>query len=196
MLTTVRRLKEILGIPAEDTTQDARLTGYILAAGEMIEAYCGRQFERKTRVLELPEFDGGHVLLKAYPVNDVALVTLAGRALPGCRLDKGAGILTLPHDVAGPLAVTYTGGYVLPGRKGAPDLPETLRFACELLAQTLIGLEDNGGQNATQERIGDYSITYGRNVVGSGAGAGSEGGLLFYAPAVAAMIRPYTARWA
>jgi hypothetical protein len=196
MLETVGRLKAAMGIPDGDASQDARLAAYILAAGEMIEAYCCRQLERKERLLELPEFDGRRALLKAYPVACVAAVELDGAAVGGWRLDKSAGILALPRRCSGALAVTYTGGYVLPCKSGAPKLPETLRLACGLLAQALACLEDNGGQGATQERIGDYSITYGRNVVGSGAGAGSEGGLLVCAPAVAARVRPVVARGA
>lgn len=181
--------KVMLGIPAEDTTQDDKLTRLISAASELIEVY----LRRKLRFAEHTEtaWQKGECLwLRGYPVQQVIEIMTGDRVLDvPIVVDKVAGLVRRKDGLPWPhLPEGYTVRYL----GGLDSVPMTIQNACLMLTQQMDGATANGGGVVQSERIGDYSITY---ASGSATGAADGGGGLdAFSPAILALLRPYMGR--
>lgn len=127
-LTTIERIKDRLGITADDF--DATLTRMILAATARIEAMCGRRFVQGTYTHEL--HDGSDIggtrrrflILKNAPVSTIATIEYqaGSNSNPDWReldedsyhADLANGLVDVPGGLPAGfqnIRVTYTGGF-------------------------------------------------------------------------------------
>lgn len=75
-ISTVTRVKVLLGIDADDESQDALLAQLLAGVEAVVEGYCHREFASSTRT-EYHTGSGGHrLLLRRRPVSSVAAVYL------------------------------------------------------------------------------------------------------------------------
>lgn len=157
MLTTVKRAKTLMHIPADDTSQDAEIEMFIGIASDAIEARCRRIFKRQIHEQDIHRVSGCHLLCDNYPVYS-ATITKGNEILTGYRLQKDRGILSWA-DWPCDFNVSYEAGYILPSddpEAPEPTLPRQLEYACVLFiqfAQRRPGIKS--------ERVGDISVTYG-----------------------------------
>lgn len=140
-LTTVARLKGIIGAKADDTTNDALFAETIERVSKDLAGKCGRTFEYEAAITEFHDGDGRTrtLLVRRPPI--VAVTTLhddTGRAYLTAHLiaaadyvvDKEAGIITLDGFAFATglqnIKVVYGGGYqVIP-----QDLEEAALVIC------------------------------------------------------------------
>ncbi|MCZ8518880.1 phage head-tail connector protein [Paenibacillus caseinilyticus] len=162
MLATLAKIKPMLEISEEDSSQDQLLEALLVASSTAIENYCRRSFgyqEHKDVVVD--GVRGKSLLLPNYPVHSVSAVSFEDGMREDFELDAEKGILFRRAGwPCGERAITvsYTAGYVLPGDATAErpqTLPRVLEIACMLLTQTL--MRDPG---ASSERVGDISVSY------------------------------------
>lgn len=159
LLTTLDRAKPLMGIPTDDTSQDAELSLLIPVASAAIEAHCRRKFGRSDYVETVDRVEGGYLLLRNYPINSVTQVLLNG-ADEVVDFETNSDIGSLFRKQGWPrtertIKVNYSAGYVLPGGAGPSDLPPQLEFACVLFIKHL--QREPGVQS---ERVGDISVAY------------------------------------
>jgi hypothetical protein len=118
-LPTLAEVKAHLNEPVDDTSSDAKLTGYLNSAVEAVEAKVGPLTLRtETDVLTA---NGSTLILRHPPVREVLSVAstrwgtvLSSVALTDVRLDGEAGLLHLRTLLYGEVTVTYTAGAVTP----------------------------------------------------------------------------------
>jgi len=130
VLTTANALKEQIGIPAEETSQDSLLERLIRAATDAIEAECRREFEK--REYEETFKDKETIFLSGYPVDEVTEIKKDDEALAEYEINKELGIIKLEEK--GTIEVKYTAGYILPDNSEDRDLPYDIEDACIMLA--------------------------------------------------------------
>jgi len=123
-LPTLETLKELLGIPVEDTSKDTAIQSTLDAAIEIIEEYCGRGLRYDT---EREEFDpitsrDAVLFLYRFPVDEVTRVAADDADIaPGSyAIFKASGMLrwrsyrTFTHLCCAndqSITVEYSGGY-------------------------------------------------------------------------------------
>jgi hypothetical protein len=158
MLTTPDKARRMMGDPPEED-----LIPVLLAASTAIEDRCRRKFGYASYTEWPGSLPGSLLALKNYPVYTAEANDLENSPLHGIEiLDNGI----LFRRCGWPqrersITVHYTGGYILPGDNqedfpaAVQKLPETLEYACIMLAKYL--LREPGVQ---QERVGDISVTY------------------------------------
>ncbi|TQR29397.1 phage head-tail connector protein [Brevibacillus brevis] len=183
MLTTIDKAKSLLGIPADDETDNGQLALYLAAATSAIETYCRRSFrlqEYKDRKHD--GVRGKDLLLEGYPIVQVSKVQIDGVDVSDYETVAEKGILFRRDGWKASdrqITLTYTAGYVLPG-DATPEkpqtLPESLELACVLFCQTLMRTP-----GVTSERVGDLAVSYAND--GEGLPA-----------AVKSLVNPYK-RW-
>jgi hypothetical protein len=124
-LTTRRKLKLHIGIPAAITSKDSLLDQIIEGASAYIETYTNRKFgvEEYTEVLDgTPEDE---IFLKQYPVVDILSLTISGNEVDldaeeesdQIILDKETGSVYRENGFGSgrkAVRITYTAGYNLP----------------------------------------------------------------------------------
>ena len=134
---TLAELKEMLGIPPGDTTQDEEIVANMAATIAIVEAYLGRgvAFATETQTFEPVDTRNPKLMLFRFPVSEVTTVTVDGAALTGWRVLKASGILEwfgvygarFPHytyNEAPVVEVAYSGGY--PDDAFPPDLLDAI----------------------------------------------------------------------
>ncbi|WP_435107349.1 hypothetical protein [Nocardiopsis synnemataformans] len=139
------------------------LTAYLAAASAAIRDAAGAPISQITSTIALEGERGRRLHLPAPPVTSVAAVLLDGEEVTDYRLTSGA--LWRSGGWAHPgapseVTVTYT--------HGLPEVPaDIVMLVCRIAATTLLAYRseaDGAGLAAAdirQERIGDYSVTYG-----------------------------------
>ncbi|MBW7452446.1 phage head-tail connector protein [Paenibacillus sepulcri] len=163
MLTTLARAKSLLGLAEEDISQDALLLISLKAASRAIEDRCRRSFCLLEHIEHCTGLPGPFLSVRQYPIRSVSsIMSDHGGALdPFEIVEETPGLL---YRACGwprgerSIVITYRAGYVLPeqGTEEEPsDLPETLEWACVLLAQHL-----QRTPGVQSERVGDISVTY------------------------------------
>src|SRR4051812_25856585 len=93
-LVTLETVKQELGIAADNTAQDARLTRYISQASAQIHTYTQRIFPLQTyrnRYLADHAPMRG-LILSAWPVTEIAVLTEDGVAVTDYELDAEPGL--------------------------------------------------------------------------------------------------------
>lgn len=161
MLATLSKLKPMLYIPLEDTSQDIQLTAWLQAASQAIEDHCNRPFATGEYTEQRSGNCVKHIALPCTPVHEVVEVTDSAELVEGFTLLSG-GILYRASWPPGyyNLTVRYIGGYTLPSddhEAPASTLPASIETACLMLARMMI----TGEWGKTEERFGqDYTAKY------------------------------------
>ncbi len=129
MLTTVIAVKEQLGIPTSDTSQDNIIQRQIRAVSTAIENYCKRRFAAQDYVHTFDPTYTDTILSKEYPIIDISRVTYDGDNLAvteyifdHTRIFKAEGTWNKKVEIE------YAAGYALPGEVKR-DLPYDLEDA-------------------------------------------------------------------
>ncbi|NLO90845.1 MAG: phage gp6-like head-tail connector protein [Elusimicrobia bacterium] len=154
-LTTLEEAKTYLGIAASDTGRDALLESLIDAVSEAAQALTGRIFIARP-VSGEPHQGGGNCLqLDHYPVLSVQSVSENGAELAasGYQAELRGGILTKNGRWGETVLASYTPGY---GQTHA-DVPRPVKLACWLWLAALL---DQANPDVSQERMGEYSVSY------------------------------------
>lgn len=181
-------LKADLGISG--ATYDTALERRILAASQMIEAYCGRKFRQGTRAEKLPGYGTSRLLPSVLPIVSVTSVVFDdGSAIDAANYSVETdsngdgwalyapfgwqwtaaglqGIDRQPIPLVGSerraFTVTYVGGYGLPNdtTPPSPTLPTIISEACIMLAGTLWRRRGRDA-NVMAESVGDASVQFG-----------------------------------
>jgi len=153
MLTTLERLKQIM---PEINPLD--LEFFAKAASSNIVKYLNRPLEQKS----ITEWIAGNknskfLNVKLYPLLDVTSVLVDSQPTADYKIVAESGRLYREQGwIEGfqRIEITYTGGYILPGKDGV-NLPEEIELACILHIQDLMRTP-----GVTSERVGDISVTY------------------------------------
>jgi hypothetical protein len=180
-LIQLTTLKTRLGIPPEDTANDAVLAHIIELCGQVFEEFCGRKFEYQAEDTVTQPVDFGRFLwAKRLPVWSVGAVsyrvpgssdwvTAAGGAAPhighsAVCLDWDI-VRALPDD--GEVRAVYAGGYLMPGAQaveGVEYLPKTIELAaveqCAFLFQNRnrLGFASAGGSAGGLQALIDTGV--------------------------------------
>jgi hypothetical protein len=130
---TLDELKEMLGIPANDTSQDADIASMVAATIAIVESYLGRGIQAfsGTQQFEPINTRNPKLLLFSFPVQIVRSVTADGAAVDGWRVLHSSGVLEWQGRGCGyawpacperdPIVIVdYDGGY--PDDAWPPDL--------------------------------------------------------------------------
>lgn len=186
MLCTLTDVKVLLGIPAEDTTKDAKLTLFIKSASAKIEGYLGYSLAYGTYTEELHSVDNRQLLqLNHFPLRAVTGVTANGVAVDDYkiipeyarwgRLYRGEGwtgpcyTRGFTHDIvagAWDIKVSYSAGYYLPGTQGYVEgsetaLPYDIVAACMQMVQLRYVYDESGAVGVKSHHEGNISDTFG-----------------------------------
>lgn len=190
MMTTlieVADAKVMLGIPAEDTTQDLKLAASIGVASELIEVYLRRKL-RYGEHTDTAWQQGECLWLRAYPVDVIIEMTSGDTTLAiPTSLCAEAGLLRRKDGM--PWA-HLPEGYTVRYMGGLATIPAAIQQACLMLVKQIDASLENGGGVAAQERLGDYSITYAQPTGTTAA----DGSLDAFGPAIVALLRPWMGR--
>ncbi len=149
MLTQLTTLKNRLGIPEIDTTNDALLTTAIQAVSARFDRETNRVLARTANATF--EFDACEVelCLPCYPLEAVTKFELKTDESAGWTEQTGVKYLIrsscivslerpldtptlVPSTLAALARVTYTGGYVLPGTDPLPPIPPATLLPADL----------------------------------------------------------------
>jgi hypothetical protein len=197
-LISLDDLKLALGITGTD--EDAQLQAMITFQSRIIAEYCDRRFGL-AEALETFSFDPYEnlparqaIVLSLYPVNEIFELSTAGATAADYQFDPRSGRLWLPRDQywnyggsynsaygpysAGPVMVTYSGGY---------DLPE--QAPARLQKAVIEAVRDGRASGARDPSIrevqhGDTRISY----FTSSTSSASSG---FLSAPVVDLIKPY-----
>lgn len=187
-LTTLDRVKLELSINNDDS--DEILTVKISEASSDIAVRCDPALLRET-VTETyyPDREGAcsdKLVLRRYPVASVSSVTVDGVALTEAvivddvvtalaeyRLDGASGLLyrqttsgySCHWSFCVSIAVTYAGGYLLPGEVGR-NLPPSLEAACVELVSSYWAARGRDPSIKAEENIGVYRYEYWVGAIG------------------------------
>jgi len=123
-MPTLDEIKDALGIPASDTSQDQAITDAVAATLAIIEAYLGRGIAWGPMVQTFEPVDTRNpkLLLYRFPVTTVRTVMVDDSPLDGWRVLKAQGVIewrdgcgcVWPSNVCGRepvVVVDYDGGY-------------------------------------------------------------------------------------
>lgn len=161
-LATIADL-EARGVTVE-LSEEAAADTYFAVASALIRDAAGSPVSETTSTVVL-EARGGRLHLPGQPVTDVSAVSVDDVAVTDYKLRSGA--LTRPCGFAegAEVEVTYT--------HGLPAVPaDIVDLVCRLVGQELVKFRESPEGALTdkpviQERIGDYSATYGYTVLNS-----------------------------
>lgn len=128
-LVTLEIVKQELGIAADNTAQDARLTRYISQASAQIHTYTQRIFPLQTyRNRYLADHSPRPALiLSAWPVVEIAVLTEDGAAVTDYTLDAEPGLVWRQTTIdwcawrGGETVVDFSAGYA--------DIPDDIEAA-------------------------------------------------------------------
>jgi len=183
MLSTIAKLKAHLGIPAADTSKDAKLTTILSGASTYIEGQTARKFAAQVHRLKLSGDGSDELVLPQYPIvnagtdadPDPAITTLkldgvdilAEIAAGTIEVDLEAGILYRENDWREDkrnIEIVYSAGFSLPsdesGESGvsAGNVPEDLEMAVLRLAARIY--ERSTAEGVQSVSAGSFSTTY------------------------------------
>lgn len=167
-LTTLEALKQMLGLDADDTSNDEVLIQLINQASASVERALGRKLRRSTYTQHLKGTGNQYLLVENYPIIDVEYIKQAGEYIdPGLYditeqgaagviyKDDGWTYYGYPYGLAGDhitgsrnIVVRYTAGYVLPWEATEDDpatLPADLEGLVQEMVQYIFGKLQNGG---------------------------------------------------
>lgn len=177
-LTTLDRLKLMMGISMEDTSMDALLTQLINQASAYVEQALGRKLKRDTYTERHKGNGSQELLTDQYPIISVEYIKWAGEIVDPAQYDttRSAQYGGIYKDDAWPyrgypqgltgdsvmgsrnLEVRYTAGYVLP-KDATEDDPATLPADLEMLVQEMVMSGYGKMQTGGNAGLKSYSIS-------------------------------------
>jgi len=160
-LATVADL-EARGVAIDDSEADAVAT-YLDVASAIVRDAAGSPISQTTSTVTLEGRPGPWLHLPGQPVQSVSAVSLDGQEVDDWRLSSGALFRAAGwvRATCEPSAVEVA--YV----HGLPTVPaDVVDMVCRLVGQALVSLRESpeaalANRPKIQERIGDYSVTYG-----------------------------------
>ncbi len=166
-LTTLETLKDYLGIPLSDTSNDRVLVLLINGASEWVETYSKRRFKKGTYTETYNGPSSDRLYLKGSPIVSISSINTGSVLSPsGYTLYDGEGGYILYNNGYWPIgnknvSVEYVGGYVLP-QDDTTATPRTLPYKVELATCMLAGgafnKKDNNG--TTSSSSGGMSVSF------------------------------------
>lgn len=162
-LATVADL-EVRGVTI-DPSEVAVVAVYLDVASTLVRGAAGSPISQMTSTVVLEGEPGPRLKLPGPPVRSVSAVLVDGQAVTGWKLVSGA-----LYGAAGwrpgpdPSEVTVT--YV----HGLDEVPaDIVDLVCRLAGQELLSFRSGEGVSraVSQERIGDYAVTYGDTETGT-----------------------------
>jgi len=164
-------LRVRVGLPDNDTSQDAQITAAFNTALALAEAYTDRKFEAKLDQETFVHYFGRTLSVMRYPL--IAIDAIDENAIY-YHLDKFAGLIMLDSMTAmHELTIDYRGGYT-----DAPDAeypftwPDDLMLALLQIFDRAWSQSNGGGETGSSVktiRAGDLSISYGSDSADYGA---------------------------
>lgn len=136
---TIDEIKNMIGIPLADLTQDTQLAVMIEVASAVINRACNRVFPKETLTEEWRDVFNGRMFLSHYPLvtSDItSVVDGTGTELSAgtdFEVEEWSGKLEKFNGWVWPITVTYTGGYDCPD-----DAPLPLKYAVSILVRDMI----------------------------------------------------------
>ena len=204
---TLEQVKQTLGIPVEDTSQDVSLTRSMGLTIAVIERYLGRgiSFARTVQKFAPVETRNPKLLLYRFPIATVHGVLVDGVALPASayRVIEKQGVLQWrlgepsrwPAPSESPaIEVDYEGGY--PEEAWPPDLLEAVSRAFYLRWQAIAGNIANPVPPGTVRSVTVDGLQVQYEVRGDGMGALHDEVIPPDIAHVAAKLEPYRVRLA
>lgn len=205
-LTTLAKVKTLLGIASDDVSHDETLTDMIQAASDFAVRFTNRIFAKQTVKESLVGKGRPDLMVSITPILTLTKVEYdEAEADDVVILDHDAGFIQrragfrstefLSNDFdAAPSSygekrwhVTYTGGYVLPGWAADPHGARTLPYDLERAIMDMVKVSfKNIALDGSMKsyKIGDTSITWDRSLA-----EGNLGGLV--PPNALAVLRYY-----
>jgi len=186
-LTTLDRVKQMLGIPNDDVdqTRDNIIANMINSASAWFESQTGRKFKQATYKERYQGSSSQELCLRQYPIVEIESVTdAASNAIIDASQysiedtghigivwkDDGWGMRALPYGLASDplfsrsyIEVKYKAGYVLPKDATAEDpatLPSDIEAVIWEMAQQQYKLMQDGAFNLASFSISDVSWTW------------------------------------
>lgn len=177
-LTTLDRLKEMLGISLEDTGNDGVLIQLINQASASIEKALGRKLKKQVYCQKCKGTGNQYLLMEQYPIREIksirqgdilmdpALYDVPGGGMAGVIYkDDGWTYHGYPYGLTGDyvagkrdIQVEYVAGYTLPGDatvENPCDLPADLEGLCQEMTGYAYGKLQSGGS----EGLKSFSIS-------------------------------------
>lgn len=185
-LLTLQEAKVNLGLASTDTSLDEKLEFLIARASGEMATLCDRVFA-KERVLEI-FYDVGtaqRLYLSRYPVkpSDIESISENGTLLTTYDVHEESGRITKwTGAFAGPVAVTYRGGYELPF-----EAPLALRQAALLSTTTAYYAGVRGDSSVSSLSHKESRITY-FNPSTQPSGGGGGGGMVTGSRAISDLL--------
>ena len=137
-LLTLDELKNALGIPLDNTSEDVTLAQYITTFSDVIAVKCNRVFAKETVQETIRELQPNRYFLTHYPLDietDVISVeTPRGDPVDPStyEIELASGKVEFVTSGQGePIVIQYTGGYVLPD-----EAPPSLKQAAIMAIRT------------------------------------------------------------
>jgi hypothetical protein len=199
MLCTLAQVKTLLNIPAEDTTQDDKLTLLIKSASAKIEGYLGYSLQRASYTEEVHSVNNRQLIhLNHFPIQSVASVTVREVPIEDYKLfpeytrwgnlyrgDGWSGTYYtrgFTHDIvsgAWEVNVSYVAGYYLPNDIGYVEgsessLPYDILTVCLEMVELKYNFEKMGATGLKSHSEGHISETYGDDSYSVGLSAGAK----------------------
>lgn len=200
-LTTVAKMKLLMGIADSDTSKDEILADMISSISDFVIRYTGRDFARQVVREKLPGKGTPELILAITPIVEVTSVKYDGQIIDDWTLlDREAGFIqrrggfkstnipfgTIDRAPSGHYEylweVEYEGGYILPGwgsSQGTRNLPFDLERAVTESVKSYFMSRSLDG-NWKSYKIGDTAISFGAAASlsgGSGAAAAAASGI-------------------
>jgi len=182
-------LRVRIGLPENDATKDAEITGAWKTAIALAEQYTDRYLTNATRREVFTHFAGETMQLRAYPVDTITKIS---GSVVAYHLNKARGTIYFDgREVGHEITIDYSGGYSV--------FPSDLMLAILVLFDSVWLLMENPGAGAASSgavksvKAGDISIQYD---TGGGATIASGGGGMGGAvPPIAQGILEIYRRW-
>lgn len=186
-LTTIAAVQLQLGIAIG--IDDELIDQLIATASDFIAEYTSRKFARERWTEIVPAYNSNWLQLTLTPIESINSIAVNGTVITDYLIEEpDAGLLfreigwtsslsfsrsISPHPLSRSslprFTVDYYGGYVLPSfTVGDINLPATISQACiDLVRDWYERLKSDVGDNVKQIKIGDYSISYDTELLGS-----------------------------
>jgi hypothetical protein len=138
-LATTDEIKNLIGIPLADLTQDTSLTVMIEVASAVIMRACNRIFAYETLTEEWDWVFNGRIMVSHFPLvkSDITSVVDGSGTTLGVdadfKVEEWSGKLENKNGWVWPVTVSYSGGYNLPD-----EAPLPLKYATSILVRDMI----------------------------------------------------------
>lgn len=164
-LTTIAAVKTHLGLPADDSSQNAKIAALIEGVSALVETSCRRTFSRAEYTAKIDGDGDQEILLPQFPLLELTGISIDGTAVDidaeiaagDITIDEPAGIVFREAGFRRGrqnVVVTFEAGYTLPQEDeesgAAPTLPRDLQLAVNRICARIY-------ERSTAEGVGTVS---------------------------------------